>query len=129
MVPTEEFNVCKELNDWKGVQVPRLAMKLSCSYLDKFLWDIKVKKGVKMNEIVKTVQSIVLLKTATVGAWGNDFLSHKLEAILPSSIPRKEILPCLKLLEKGDLIEIVDESDPKKIHCRFNHIMFKDAIY
>ena len=33
------------------------------------------------------------------------------------------------MLEKADLIEIVDESDPKKVHCRFNHSLFRDGLY
>ena len=35
----------------------------------------------------------------------------------------------LRLLEKADLIEIVDESDPRRVHCRFIHAFFKDALY
>ena len=95
-MPTEQFKTCKLLNDWKVVQVPRLALKLTCSYLDKFLWDVKVKKGVKTQEIVAIVQAIVLLKVSSVASWGDDFMSNKVEACLPSTIPRKQILPCLK---------------------------------
>ena len=35
----------------------------------------------------------------------------------------------MRLLEKADLIEIVDESDPRRVHCRFIHSFFKDALY
>ena len=76
------------------------------------------------------MKSIVLLKAATITCgFGSDFMSQNLEFIRPVSIPSKAIKPSLKLLEKGDLIEIIDESDPKKVHCRFNHILFKDALY
>lgn len=129
-MPTEQFKICKELNDWKVVQVPRLALKLTCSYLDKFLWDVKVKKGVKTREIVSIVEALILLKVASVASWGDDFMSNRLGSCLTSTtLPKSKILPCLKQLEKGDLIEIVDESDPKKIHCRFSHVLFKDSLY
>ena len=39
------------------------------------------------------------------------------------------LIKLLKRLEKADLIEIVDESDPKRVHCRFIHSFFKDALY
>ena len=32
-------------------------------------------------------------------------------------------------MEKADLIEIVDESDLRHVHCRFKHVFFKDALY
>ena len=35
----------------------------------------------------------------------------------------------MRLLEKADLVEIVDESDPRRVHCRFIHAFFKDALY
>ena len=117
------------MNDWKSVPVPRLALKLTCSHLDKYLWDVQTKKGAKNSEVEATMKSIVLLKTATVCSAGNDFYSNYLEFICPSSIQKKTTKSLLKLLEKADLIEIVDESDPKRVHCRFNHTLFRDALY
>ena len=47
VTPTDKFLVCNELNDWKSVPAPRLALKLTCTYLDKYLWDVQTKEGVK----------------------------------------------------------------------------------
>ena len=51
VVPTDKFMDCYELKDWRSVPVPRLALKLTCTYLDKYMWDVQTKKGVKTTEI------------------------------------------------------------------------------
>ena len=79
VLPTEKFLYNYELNDWKSVQVPRLALKLTCTYLDKYLWEAQTKKGVKSSEIEETMLSIILLKSATVCSFGNEFYTNNLE--------------------------------------------------
>ena len=40
VIPRDKFLVCYEVDDWKSVQVPRLALKIICTYLDKYLWEV-----------------------------------------------------------------------------------------
>ena len=49
--PTEKFTVCHYVDDWKSVQVPRLALKIICTYLDKYLWEVNTKKNKKVIEV------------------------------------------------------------------------------
>ena len=69
------------------------------------------------------------MKSATVCSFGNDFHSDNLREVSHFQISRQDLNKLLRLLEKADLIEIVDESDPRRVHCRFIQTFFKDALY
>ena len=69
------------------------------------------------------------MKSATVCSFGNDFHSDNLKIMSHFQVSRQDLNKLLRLLERADLIEIVDESDPRRVHCRFIHAFFKDALY
>ena len=62
----KKFDLCNEMNDWKTVPVPRLALKQICTLLDKYLYALQTKKLKKPGEVEACVTSIVMLKAATV---------------------------------------------------------------
>ena len=127
---TDKFKLCQSLNDWKAVPVPRLALKLTCTHLDKYLYAIQTKRPNKPGEIEACVTSIVMLKAATV--LGDEFESKALGHIQPlrqAASSRKYVKEYLKLLEKADLIEILDETDTKNCLCRFNKCLLRESIY
>ena len=52
---------------------------------------------------------------------GEEFGTGALKKILPLRVEtHSSLLIILKELEQGELIEILDETDPKNIFCRFN---------
>jgi uncharacterized protein (DUF2249 family) len=52
---------------------------------------------------------------------GEEFSTAALKKILPlRQESHSSLLIILKELEVGELIEILDETDPKNIFCRFN---------
>ena len=56
-------------------------MKIICTYLDRYLWDVQTKKNKKAADVDLTVRSIILMKTSTVCSYGNEFYSNNLETI------------------------------------------------
>jgi hypothetical protein len=73
-------------------------------------------------------KSILILKAAAVV--GENFTSRVIEHISPlRNEGHKTYLHILKLLESFDYIEILDESDPENIKCRFRRAFFREAIY
>ena len=86
-MPREKFLVCYEVDDWKSVKVPRLALKIVCTYLDRYLWDAQTKKNKKATDVDLTVKSIILMMTSTVCSYGNDFYSNNLETISSVQLP------------------------------------------
>jgi hypothetical protein len=69
-----------------------------------------------------------MLKCAAVV--GDVFGSRVLQNIVPlRHETHSSILNILKILESKDLIEILDESDPKNAICRFRKIFLRESIY
>ena len=127
---TKKFDLCLSLNDWKQVPVPRLALKLTCTHLDKYLYAIQNKKPNKPGEIEACVTSIVMLKSATV--LGDEFELKALTQIQPlrqTNNSNKYVKEYLKLLEKADLVEILDETDNNNSLIRFNKCLLRESIY
>ena len=61
----------------------------------------------------------MLLKTAAI--IGEEFGTQALKKILPlRNETHSSIQVILRELEMAELIEILDETDMKNIHCRFN---------
>ena len=128
--PTKKFDLCYELSDWKTVPVPRLALKINCTHLDKYLYGYQNKRPIKPGEVEACVTSIVMLKSATV--LGDEFELKALEQIQPlrkANTTIKHVKDSFKLLEKADLIEFMDETDPQNIVCRFHKCLLRETIY
>lgn len=86
----------------------------------------KKKENKRKNEIF--VKGIMLMKSAAV--IGDEFGTLALKKILPlREETNGSIVQILKELEQDDLIEILDETDPKNIHCRFNKCFLRESIY
>ena len=61
---------------------------------------------------------------------GDVFGSRVLQNIVPlRHETHASILQILKILESKDLIEILDESDPKNAICRFRKSFLRESIY
>jgi len=71
---------------------------------------------------------MLLLKCAAVV--GDVFGSRVLQHISPlRHETHQQIIHFLKILESKDLIEILDESDPKNAICRFRKSFLRESIY
>ena len=71
---------------------------------------------------------MLILKAAAVV--GETFTSRVIEHITPlRNEGPKTYTQILRLLEQYDYIEILDESDPKDIKCRFRKAFFRESIY
>ena len=70
-----------------------------------------------------------MLKAATV--LGDEFELRALAEIQPmrATSSTKHVKESLKLLEKADLIEILDETDTKNCLCRFNKSLLRESVY
>ena len=126
----KKFDLCYELSDWKTVPVPRLALKQMCTHLDQYLFAFQNKRPKKPGEVEACVTSIVMLKAATV--LGDEFELKALAQIQPmrqANSSGKYLKESLKLLEKADLIEIMDETDLKNCVCRFNKSLLRESVY
>ena len=61
---------------------------------------------------------------------GDQFGSMVLQHISPlRHETHQQIIHILKILEARDLIEILDESDPKNAICRFTKSFLRETIY
>lgn len=61
---------------------------------------------------------------------GEEFGTLALKKILPlRQETHGSLLVVLKELEQGELIEILDETDPKNINCRFNQSFLRETVY
>ena len=72
----------------------------------------------------------MLLKAASV--IGEEFELKALKFISPfpkSATSGKRVEDAIRLLERSDLIEIVDETDHKNAMCRFNKCFLRESIY
>ena len=130
MTAGKKFDLCFELHDWKTVPVPRVALKQMCTHLDRYLYAVQTKRNKKPGEVEACVTSIVMLKSATV--LGDEFELKALAQIQPmrqANSSNKYLKESLKLLEKADLIEFVDETDFKNAVCRFNKPLLRESVY
>jgi hypothetical protein len=74
------------------------------------------------------IKCIMILKAAAI--IGDEFGTLALRTICPlRHESQSSILHILKELEQNELIEILDESDPKDILCRFNQYLLRESIY
>ena len=70
----------------------------------------------------------MVLKAAAV--IGEEFGTAALKKILPlREETNGSLAQILKELEQNDLIETLDETDPKNIHCRFNKSFLRESVY
>lgn len=74
------------------------------------------------------IKGIMIMKTASI--IGEEFGTHALKKILPfRNESYTSILKILKYLEEEAFIEILSESDPKDVICRFNKSFLRESIY
>jgi len=74
------------------------------------------------------IKGIMTMKAATI--IGEEFDSYSLRKILPLRNENQgTLLQILKELELNDFIEILNESDPKNVRCRFNKYFLRESIY
>jgi len=111
VVQCSKFKNCLKLSDFTTVPTPRLAVKINCSYLDRFLNSIMSKVNKRPGELESAVKSLVIMKSATV--LGEEFELRALQAINPMKIgmTTKQIKQSLQQLESNNFIEIIDETD------------------
>jgi len=70
----------------------------------------------------------LVLKTACV--IGEEFGTQALKKMLPlRGESHVSLIKILKYLEEQEFIEVLNESDPKNIHCRFNKSFLRESIY
>ena len=70
----------------------------------------------------------MLMKAASV--IGDEFGTYALKKILPlRNESHGSIMQILKELELNDFVEILNESDPKNVYCRFNKNFLRESIY
>lgn len=71
---------------------------------------------------------MMILKSAAI--IGEEFGTQALKKIIPlRNETHSSIHVILKELELAELIEILDETDLKNIHCRFNQSFLRESIY
>ena len=125
VVPTVIFQKCVRIQNFTKVPVPSCVLKNRLALLDQFL-----KKGrnghAKKKELA--IKCIMLLKAAAI--IGEEFGTLALRSILPlRNETQNSIHVMLKELEHNEFIEILEESDPKDILCRFNQYQLRESIY
>lgn len=119
----------RKLQNFTKIPVPSFAIKSRLRDLDCFLKegkDPKYKGSVRKQET--HVKGLMVLKTAAI--IGEEFGTQALKKILPLRHEcHNSIYQILKELELKELIEILDETDMKNIHCRFNQAFLRDSLY
>lgn len=84
------------------------------------------KQNLRKKEIF--IKGIMVLKAAAV--IGEEFGTAALKKILPlREETNGSLAQILKELEQNDLIETLDETDPKNILCRFNKSLLRESVY
>lgn len=74
-----KFVTCMQLNDYSSVPVPRFAIKINTSAVDRYLQATLTKTRPRPGEVETVVKSIVMMKAATV--LGDEFELKALIAI------------------------------------------------
>lgn len=126
IVVNELFKKCKRLSNWTKVPVPSSVLKRRLTNIDEPLLKYR-SKGNKKN-IEMAIKGILIMKTACI--IGEEFGTHALKKMLPfRNESHVSLLKILKYLEGEEFIEILSESDPKDIQCRFNKSFLRESIY
>jgi len=124
-----KFITCMNLNDYSPVPVPRFAIKINTSQVDKYLQATLTKTRQKPGEVDTVVKSIVILKAATI--LGDEFELKALTAIQP--LRGKETLASMatyiKCLEAADFLEVLDGDDRENPTIRFRKVFLRETIY
>lgn len=66
VVATDLFLKCEALCDFTAVPLPRVAVKINCSFIDTYIRNIQMKVKQRKGEIEKAMRGVVLLKAASV---------------------------------------------------------------
>lgn len=129
VVERPSLHRCRVLQNYTKIPVPPFALKKRLKNLDMFLKEgknSKYKGNIRKQEI--HVKGLMILKTAAI--IGEEFGTQALKKILPlRHETHSSIQIILKELEQAELIEILDETDLKNIHCRFNQSFLRETIY
>ena len=97
--------------------MPSNAIKKRLKDMDTYLKAGRANKNVRKQELA--VKGLMVMKAAAIV--GEEFGTAALKRILPlRQETHGSLLMVLKELELGELIEILDETDPKNVYCRFN---------
>ena len=125
VVPKKNFDMCVAMQNFTSVPVPSSMHKRRLKNLDSYLNEGR-KKNQRKAEL--SIKGLLLLKAACV--IGEEFGTAALKKIIPlRNETHSSILQILRELEIGELVEILDESDPKNIICRFNKSFLRESIY
>ena len=118
VVATRKLEECMHLDNFTKIYVPNTVHKRRLKNMDDFLNRRRDPKC-KPWQAELYIKGIILLKAACV--IGDEFGTAALKKIQPlRQETQTSILNILKELEEYDFIEILDESDPKDVRCRFN---------
>jgi hypothetical protein len=124
-----KFVTCMQLNDYSPVPVPRFAIKINTSSVDRYLQATLTKTRLRPGEVDTAVKSIVMMKAATV--LGDEFELKALIAIQP--LRTKETLASMtayiKQLESADFLEVLDGGDRENLTVRFSKVFLRETIY
>lgn len=117
VVPNSKFEMCVQLQNFTKIPVPSNAIKKRLKDMDTYLKTGRANKNVRKQELA--VKGLMVMKAAAIV--GEEFGTAALKRILPlRQETHGSLLMILKELELGELIEILDETDPKNVYCRFN---------
>ena len=127
MVAKPKLQRAMMLQNYSKIPVPPKAHKKRLMNIDQFL-----KKGRSVGNNLRkqemTVKGLMIMKAASI--IGEELGTSALKTILPlRQETHGSILANLKELEQQELIEILDETDPKNIRCRFNRCFLRESIY
>lgn len=126
VVMKKSLERCQLLQNYTKIPVPSSIHKWRLRDLDEFLLKRNEKGNIRKKEIF--IKGIMVLKAAAV--IGEEFGTAALKKILPlREETHASLNQILKELEQNDLIETLDETDPKNIHCRFNKSFLRESLY
>ena len=126
MVPKKILEKSILMQNFTKIPVPSSIHKRRLKNMDTFLKKGRAKNNIRKQEVA--VKGLMLMKAAAI--IGDEFGTASLKKILPlRQETHTSMLIILKELEQEELIEILDETDPKNIHCRFNKSFLRESIY
>lgn len=83
ILPTQEFIKCNKLSDWKSVPVPRLALKINCTRIDRLIQSVRDNPRKRPGDLELCITTIVILKSAVI--LGEEFELRALKKVQPLS--------------------------------------------
>jgi len=114
LMPTEEFNTAKILDDWSFIDVPDLATRLNSKHLS-LLSKISIK-------------DLICLKAASV--IGNIFTLRQLKYISPLITEGMvDLIKRVVILDEMKIIEIIDDDGVSDMTCRFLIPFIRETLY